>query len=95
MYVNPSSVANLFRSELIKDLNLVESLCCPYCVITYVDGDYEGCCYYDSTGLNCVFEYSNTPVEKVVGYWKEAVLKQMGRLEDDGALLAKWSALLA
>ncbi len=46
-------------------------------------------------GSTVFFEYSNTPVERVVGYWKEAVLKQMARLEDDGVLLAKWTSLLA
>ncbi len=44
--VSPYKFANQFREELIIDLKLCSTLCCPKCVITYVDGSVEGCCYY-------------------------------------------------
>ena len=89
MYVNPSSFCNQFREELIRELGLMEQLCCPLCIITYVDVYQEGCCGPEG----CVFEYAE-PLENVVRYWKEAVLKEMARMEDDGTLLAKWKGLL-
>jgi hypothetical protein len=44
--VSPYKFANQFCDELIKDLKLTSDLCCPKCVITYVDGSVEGCCFY-------------------------------------------------
>lgn len=44
--VSPYKFANQFRDELIKDLKLNSEYCCPKCIITYVDGSIEGCCFY-------------------------------------------------
>lgn len=39
--------ANKFREELLVDLQLMSSISCPKCCITYVDNDYEDCCRYE------------------------------------------------
>lgn len=39
--------ANKFREELLVDLQLMSSITCPKCCITYVDNDYEDCCRYE------------------------------------------------
>ena len=91
---NPSEYANKFRADLIADLELTPSLCCPNCVITYVDGDQEGCCYYSRRGgaLNCVFDFDEPiSMKEVVREWVYAVLKECRRM--GGAQLeAKWRA---
>jgi hypothetical protein len=90
---NPSEYANKFRADLIADLELSPSLCCPNCVITYVDGDQEGCCYYSRRRvLNCVFDFDEPiSMKEVVREWVYAVLKECRRI--GGAQLeAKWRA---
>ena len=45
---NPEAFCAQFRAELIADLGLRESICCPKCVITYIGGGHTGSsCYYD------------------------------------------------
>jgi hypothetical protein len=44
--VNPTEFVCQFRDELIRDLDLNESILCPKCCITYV-GEYDGCCRYE------------------------------------------------
>jgi hypothetical protein len=95
--LNPREYANQFREELITDLYLEETLCCPNCVITYIDGDCEGCCFYsyDEEGenqraliLNCVFDFEEkgSSMKEVIDAWVDAVLKTM----KEDALVEKW-----
>jgi hypothetical protein len=75
---NPQEFCAQFRDELHRDLGYTPSLCCPKCVITYIDTGYEGDCYHDSEdnmAIVCAFDYEDTPLTEVIGYWKEAVLK--------------------
>lgn len=44
---NLSEIVYQFRAELIHDLQLTESLVCPRCCITYVDGNLEDACRYE------------------------------------------------
>ncbi len=45
---NPEAFCAQFRDELIADLQLRASICCPKCVITYIGGAHAGDqCYYD------------------------------------------------
>lgn len=90
---NPSEYANKFRADLITDLELTASLCCPNCVITYVDGDQEGCCYYSRRGkLNCIFDFDEPiSMAEVVREWIYAVLKEIKR-EKGEEMEAKWRA---
>jgi hypothetical protein len=94
-YLNPCEYANQFRAELQADLCLQQNLSCPKCVITYVDGEREDCCFYARGGvLNCVFDFTMPiKMEEVVGEWKDAVLK-MCRREQGPALEAKWRSRL-
>ncbi len=44
---NPEAFCAQFRDELIADLQLRASICCPKCVITYIGGAHTGDqCYY-------------------------------------------------
>jgi hypothetical protein len=97
--LNPREYANKFREELIIDLRLNESLCCPNCIITYINGDQEGCCFYSYAEgskpkkhrplvLNCVFDYEEkgSSMKEVINTWIEAVLKLM----EEDELVEKW-----
>lgn len=91
--VNPSEYANKFRDELQADLCLIPRLSCPKCVITYMDGECEDCCFYARNGeFNCVFDF-RMPIkmEEVVREWQDAVLKMCLR-EQGKELEAKWRA---
>ncbi len=45
---NPEAFCAQFRDELIADLQLRATICCPKCVITYIGGAHAGdACYYD------------------------------------------------
>lgn len=88
--------ANQFREELITDLELVSSLCCPKCIITYVDGNYEGNCFYaDTRGkkLQCVYDFDAGTMKEAIGEWIDGVLKTCKRLKGD-ELVTKWRARL-
>lgn len=91
--LNPSEYANKFRDELQKDLFLLPELSCPKCVITYVDGEREDCCFYANDGrFNCVFDFEMPiKMKEVVQEWKDAVLKICKR-EQGLELEAKWRA---
>lgn len=93
--INPCKFANQFMTELIQDLQLMTTLCCPKCIITYVDNDQEGCCYYSETDgkleLNCVFDYNihglfllckDTTEDEVNQLWIEAVLKECKHFDE-------------
>jgi hypothetical protein len=95
MVVNPMKFANQFREELIADLELVPSLCCPKCVITYVDGNYEGNCFYaDTRGkkLQCVYDFDGGTMKEAISEWIDGVLKCLRGKDDE--LVAKWRARL-
>lgn len=90
--VNPEEFSNKFRDDLIKDLELVSSLCCPKCIITYVDGNYEGNCFYsDENGkeLNCVYDFEDISMKEVINEWIYGVLKII-RKEKGELLAGKW-----
>jgi hypothetical protein len=44
--INPSLFAHQFLDELVKDFKIDLKHSCPKCLITYVDGYNEGCCFY-------------------------------------------------
>jgi hypothetical protein len=97
---NPQEFCAQFRDELQRDLGYTPSLCCPKCVITYIDTGYEGDCYHDGEGgpIVCAFDYDNTPLPEVVGYWKEGVLKCCRFVEEENpekvGLNEKWRKIL-
>ena len=94
---NPQVFCAQFRDELHRDLGYTPSLCCPNCAITYIDTGYEGNCYHDSEdnmAIVCVFDYEDTPMATLIGYWKEAVLKCCRFAEEENpekvGLTEKW-----
>jgi hypothetical protein len=92
VYLNPSEFANKYRTQLIVDLGLCESITCPYCIINYPNGDYSGNCYYEDGAINCAYEYKNTSIEKINKYWVEGVLKDCYRAGGD-ELKSKWAVI--
>jgi hypothetical protein len=89
-FKNPHLYANKFREELQADLRLLPELSCPKCVITYVDGEQEGCCYYTRTGaLECAFDFEEPiAMKEVVQEWIDAVLKAF---RHERELMTKWT----
>ncbi len=96
MSINPSEFANKFRSELIADLELVSSLCCPKCVITYVDGNYDGNCFYadeNGTNLQCIYDFEGCSMKEAISEWIDGVVKECRRRISD-ELADKWKERL-
>jgi hypothetical protein len=44
--INPYLFANKFKNELVVDFKINIESYCPKCLITYIDGYNEGCCFY-------------------------------------------------
>lgn len=95
--VNPCKYAQQFRNELIIDLELTPSLCCPKCIITYVDNWTDGCCSYSASKepvLNCIYDFENTNEEEAIREWQDGVLKMLRRYYRDD-LEEKWRQYFA
>jgi hypothetical protein len=93
MINNPEKFCNQYKKELIQDLKLTEKLCCPKCIINYVNNDYDDTCRLEENDeiveLVCQFDYYDTKMETIIKYWITGVLKQcyqVGGID----LYAKW-----
>jgi hypothetical protein len=98
-----STFTKQFREELIKDLELSESILCPKCNLNYVDNWNEDMCRYECEDSEeeeedepkisknyqvvCVFDFYNTPLKEVIDEWLRKLLKMCG---DDEELKDKW-----
>lgn len=84
------SVAALNRTELLVDLELTPSLCCPTCVIHCIDPDWDDTCRSDCCQYE--FEESTSPAE-VLQEWTEDVLREAYRTRGI-RLYLKWAERL-
>jgi hypothetical protein len=80
MINNPEHFCNQHKKELIEDLKLTPSLCCPKCIVNYIDNTYEDSCRLEEIEENmelvCQFDYYDTKIETIIKYWITDVLKQ-------------------
>jgi len=96
-----STFTKQFREELIKDLELSESILCPKCNLNYVDNWNEDMCRYERVEgdsesdeeknaryeIVCVFDFYDTPLKEVIDEWLRKLLRMCG---DDEELKNKW-----
>lgn len=85
-----AAAATQHRAELLIDLELMPSLCCPKCVINYIDPDYDDSCLADC----CQYEFeAPTSHMEILQEWIEDVLREAYRTAGI-RLYSKWAERL-